>query len=584
MADVRPLPCSGVDARIDTSMPLRYFSSDLTPGLKVLLGFLVLFFGAFLLYPLFYVFANAFYTDGTFSLTFFGLLLQNPVQQRSLLNSLELGIAATIVTTLISLPIAHALVRYDFRGKGILSGLLLIPMVMPPFVGAIGMKQMFARFGSINLLLLEIGIIDTPIDWFGGGGFWGVVILEALHLYPIMYLNIAAGLANVDPSLEESARNMGASGFRLFRTVTFPLMLPGYFAGAIIVFIWAFTDLGTPLIFEFREVVAVQIFNMMSDLHENPMGYALVVFVMIVTLALFYLSKKFIGGRRYEMMGRGHVVSASRPATGVEMAVIYAGLLSIVGIALIPHFSVLLTSVSDRWFMTVLPSEYTTAYYGSIFDHELTARAIKNSLILSGLSTLVDIVLGILIAYLLTRRRFPGKDLLDAVTMLPLALPGLVLAFGYVAGFSGTFLDVRIWPVPLLVISYAVRRLPYMVRSAYAGFQQMSVAMEEASMNMGASPFTTLWRITMPLVIANLVAGAILAFSFAMLEVSDSLILATKEDDYPITKAIYALMGRIADGPYMASAMGMLGMVLLACSLLVTGKVLGKKMGELFKV
>ena len=558
--------------------------SDLSPGLTVLLGFLAVFFGAFLLYPLFYVFASAFYEGGQFSLTFFSLLLQSPIQQRSLLNSLELGIAVTVVTTLVSLPIAYAMVRFEFSGKGLLNGLLLVPMVMPPFVGAIGMRQMFARFGSVNLLLIDLGVVDTPIDWFGGGGFWGVVILEVLHLYPIMYLNIAAGLANVDPSLEEAARNMGASGLRLFRTIVFPLMLPGYFAGAIIVFIWAFTDLGTPLIFEFREVVAVQIFNMVNDLHENPMGYALVVFVVMVTLALFYLSKKFIGGQRYEMIARGHVASSSRQASRGEMALIYASLLAIVGLALIPHLSVVLTSISQRWFMTVLPSDYTGKFYSQIFDHELTLKSIKNSLFLSGLSTVVDIVLGVLIAYLLTRRRFPGKDLLDTVTMLPLALPGLVLAFGYVAGFSGTFLDVRVWPAPLLVIAYAVRRLPYMVRSAYAGFQQMSVTLEEASMNMGASPLRTLWKITLPLVLANLVAGAILAFSFAMLEVSDSLILATKEDDYPITKAIYSLMGRIADGPYMASAMGMLGMVLLACSLLVTGKVLGKKMGELFKV
>ena len=145
-------------------------------------------------------------------------------------------------------------------------------------------------------------------------------------------------------------------------------------------------------------------------------------------------------------------------------------------------------------------------------------------------------------------------------------------------------LDVRISPVPLLIIAYAVRRLPYMVRAAYAGFQQMSVTLEEASMNMGAGPIRTLWKITMPLVLANVVAGAILAFSFAMLEVSDSLVLAIKEQYYPITKAIYSLMGRITDGPYMASAMGMLGMVLLACSLLFTGKVLGKRMGQLFKI
>ncbi|MDP7239406.1 MAG: iron ABC transporter permease, partial [Candidatus Latescibacteria bacterium] len=183
--------------------------SDLTPGLATLLGLLVVFFGLFLIYPLVYVFLNAFYTDGQFSVEFFSLMLQSPVQQRALLNSFELGIVTTILTTIISLPIAFVLVRYEFIGKGLLSGLMLVPMVMPPFVGAIGMKQMFARFGSINLLLMDLGFIDTPIDFFGGGGFWGVVILEALHLYPIMYLNIAAALANVDPSLEESARNVG---------------------------------------------------------------------------------------------------------------------------------------------------------------------------------------------------------------------------------------------------------------------------------------------------------------------------------------------------------------------------------------
>lgn len=559
-------------------------TSDLTPGLIGFLGILGVFFALFLIYPLVYVFLNAFYVDGRFSTTFFGLMLQNPLQLRSVINSFELGIVTTIVTTFIAIPLAFTLIRYEFAGKSLLSGLTLIPMVMPPFVGAIGMRQMFARFGSINLFLLDLGVIDKPIDWFGDGGFWGVVILEALHLYPIMYLNIAAGLANVDPSLEEAAKNVGASGFRLFRTITFPLMLPGYFAGAIIVFIWAFTDLGTPLIFEYREVVAVQIFNMVTDVHENPMGYALVVFVVGVTLLLFYLSKKFIGGRRYEMIARGHVTSASRRASFRETALIYLMLLSVTGIALIPHLSVVLTSISERWFMTVLPTEYTAQYYSRIFEHTLTAVSIKNSLFLSVLSTILDVALGVVIAYVLTRRRFPGRDVLDALTMLPLALPGLVLAFGYVAGFSGTVLDVRNSPVPLLVIAYAVRRLPYMVRAAYAGFQQTSLALEEASMNMGASPFQTLFKITLPLVFANLVAGGILAFSFAMLEVSDSLILAVKEQYYPITKAIYALMGRIADGPYMASAMGMLGMVLLACSLLLAGRVLGKRMGELFKV
>jgi iron(III) transport system permease protein len=563
-----------------TSWFRRY---DLNPANAAVLIFLWLFFIVFMLYPLGYVFTNAFFTAEGFSLIFMKLMFSSPNYTIILANSVNLGLAVTLFTTLLSLPLALLLVRYNFRGKGLLNGLILIPMVLPPFVGAIGMRQLLARFGSINLLLLELGVINQPIDFLGGGSFWGVVILEVLHLYPIMYLNLAAALANVDPSLEEAARNMGANSFKLFRTVTFPLMLPGYFAGAIIVFIWAFTDLGTPLIFEYREVVAVQIFGMVTDLHQNPMGYAFVVAVIALTLFFFYLSKRILGGGRYEMLGRGHVTSAARPASVSITVMAYAVVLGISALALIPHLGVLLTSVTSRWFLSVLPSEYTIKFYEAAFSHELALLSIKNSLLLSSLSTIIDVVLGVTIAYLLARKRVPGRNVLDALAMLPLALPGLVLAFGYVAAFSATALDARVNPVPLLVIAYAVRRLPYMVRAAYAGFQQTSVALEEAAINLGASPMKTLYQITMPLIFANLIAGAVLSFSFAMLEVSDSLILASKEQYYPITKAIYALLGRIADGPYIASAMGMLGLLLLAGSLFIAGRFFGRRMGELFR-
>lgn len=556
---------------------------DLTPVNGLVLILLGVFFFFFILYPLTYVFSSAFFIEETFSLVFFKLMLTGPNYREVLVNSLNLGLATTLLTTLLSLPLVLLLVRYEFPGKGLLTGLILIPMVLPPFVGAIGMRQLLARFGSINLLLLQMGIIDQPIDWLGGGGFWGVVVLEVLHLYPIMYLNVAVALANVDPSLEEAARNMGASGFKLFRTVTFPLMLPGYFAGAVIVFIWAFTDLGTPLVFEYREVIAVQIFNMVTDLHQNPMGHAFVVVVIALTLLFFYLSKRLIAGTRFEMLARGHVISSVRPASTRVTVLIYGVVLGISALALLPHMGVLLTSLSGRWFLSVLPSEYTFRFYLDVFSHELTLLSIKNSLFLSSLSTILDIILGVAIAYLLARKRIPGKDVLDALAMLPLALPGIVIAFGYVGAFSGTLLDARLNPVPLLVIAYAVRRLPYMVRAAYAGFQQTSVALEEASMNLGASPLRTLYQITFPLVLAHLMAGAILCFSFAMLEVSDSLILALKEQSYPITKAIYALLGRIADGPYIASAMGILGLVLLAGSLFFAGRFYGRRMGELFR-
>jgi iron(III) transport system permease protein len=313
------------------------------------------------------------------------------------------------------------------------------------------------------------------------------------------------------------------------------------------------------------------------------MAYALVVFVLVLTVFFFYLSKMMLGNRRYEMIARGHVASGSRPASCGMTVLIYGVMLSLTGVAMIPHMSVILTSVSERWFMTILPQEVTGRFYTMVFEHPMSLSSIEMSMMLSVLSTGLDVVLGIAIAYLLTRTRIPYKGVLDAMAMLPLALPGLVLAFGYLAGYSGTFLDARHYPVPLLIIAYAVRRLPYMVRAAYAGFQQTSVTLEEAAQNLGASRLRTLFQITFPLILANLVAGGILCFAFAMLEVSDSLILALKDEYYPITKAIYALMGRISDGAYLASAMGVFGMVLLIVSLFIAGRFLGRRMGELFR-
>ncbi len=562
---------------------------DLTPSTIIFLSFLFLFFLLFLALPLLYVFQQAFFENGRPTLTFFTLMLKDPVRREAIVNSINVAALVTLFTTLVTVPLAYLMVRCQFRGRGLIEALLLVPMVLPPFVGAIGMRQIFARFGSVNLLLMKGGILSEnhPIDWFGGG-FWGVIILEVLHLYPIMYLNVAAAMANVDPSLEEAAENIGASGFTLFRTITFPLMLPGFFAGATIVFIWAFTELGTPLVFEYRQVVPVQIFDMVSDIHANPVGYAMVVLVIAITMLFFYLAKRTVGARRYEMIARGHVGTRTIALRGWKEAAALVLCLSLIGVALLPHVSVVLTSIAQRWFMTVLPQETTLKFYGKVFTHELTLPSIKNSLFYASLSTVIDIILGIAIAYLLTRKRVPFANLIDATAMLPLALPGLVIAFGYMATFSSgvftnTFFNPLNNPTLLLIIAYAVRRLPYSVRAAYAGFQQTSVTLEEASLNLGASPMKTLARITLPLVMANLIAGAILAFSFAMLEVSDSLILALREQYYPIAKAIYDLLARIGDGPFIASAMGILGMILLTVSLMLAGKFLGKRMGELFR-
>ena len=551
---------------------------------RIALYSIFVFFVVFMFYPLGYVFMKAFFFSGRFSPVFFQYMFTNSLLRECILNSFMLGSIVTAATAGLAFPLAFIMSRFNFRGKGVLSSLLLVPMIMPPFVGAIGMRHILGRSGSINLLLTKLGILTTPVDWLGGGGFWGVVLMEVLHLYPLMFLNVSAALANIDPGTEEAAKNLGATGLRLFRTITFPLMLPGFFAGASLVFIWAFTDLGTPLIFEYTRVVPVQIFNMVTDIGENPMGYALVILVLLLTLTFFFLSKKIVGREGYAIMTKGQIGREEKELKGINRIAVYIFIFIVIGFSLLPHLSVLATSISKSWFMSIFPTEITARYYGLVFRHPLTISSIRNSLFLSFLSTIFDLAIGLTIAYLLCRTKIAGREILDGMVMLPLAIPGLILAFGYVASFSGGILDPRNNPFPLLIIAYTIRRIPYVVRAAYAGLQQTSITFEEASQNLGASPFYTFRRITIPLISANVVAGGILAFSFAMLEVSDSLILAMKEQFYPVTKAIYILVGRIADGPYIASAMGILGMILLTVSLFLSNRFLGRKMGELFRI
>lgn len=558
----------------------RSFKFGSLTFLAIVGGFLA----AFLLFPVLYAFQEAFWINGHFSLEYFRLILKNPVYSGAIVNSLMLGLATTVATTLVAVPLAFVGARYSFRGKGILTSLLLVPMIMPPFVGAIGMRQLLSYDGAVNQLLGLVGIPRVP--FLSEGGFISIVILEVLHLYPIMYLNVAAALANVDPSLEEAARNMGDSGFRLFRKVTFPLMLPGYFAGAVLVFIWAFTDLGTPLIFEFNRVVAVQIFNGVNDPDSNQMGHAFVVLVIVLSAAAFLAGKYYVGRGGYEMLSKGVSARREKPLSRRATLLMWTGMAGLLALAVLPHLSVIVTSLAavGSWSGSVLPTQWTLEHYSQALNNELAVAGIRNSLMLSLVSTAVDVVLGIGIAYILVRRRFVGVEFLDALVMMPLALPGLVLAFGYVTCFRGTPIDPRVNPFPLLIIAYSVRRLPYMVRAAYAGFQQTSVTLEEAAMNVGASPRQAVLKITVPLIMANLIAGAILSFSFAMLEVSDSLILAATRKDYPLTKAIYVIHSDPVTGHYVASALGVFAMFLLAATLVISGLLLGKKMGQLFRV
>ena len=554
--------------------------------LSTLLILLVL--GVFLVLPVGHVFVRSIQDEGGFTLHYVKGLFTNPAQMEAVGASFLIAVCVTASCLLVALPLAWLFARRSFAGKAVWSALLLLPMILPPFVSAVGMRMIFSRAGALSTLLMQMGWVDGPVDWFGRFPFAGIVLLETLHLFPILYLNLVAAFANIDPSLEEAAVNLGATPGRVFRRVTLPLAMPGVFAGMVLVFIWSFTELGTPLVFGVRRVLPVMIYDSVAEIGTNPAGYAQVAFVLVVSMAGFWISKQILARQRsVATLGRLSLGRREVPLSRRGTLLVTVALLVLLGLAVLPHLSVTLLAVSRRWFLTVLPQGWTLEFFGRALNDELTRNALLNSLGLSLCATVLDVLIGFGIAWLCVRGRIRGADWLDALAMLPLAVPGLVIAFGYIGCFSGAFpntiMDPRFNPVILLSVSYAIRRLPYMVRAAHAGLEQVSVSYEEAAANLGATPLRVVWRVTLPLILANLLAGGILCFSFSMLEVSDSLILAQAEEFFPITKAIYVLQDGLENGLNVASAMGVWAMALLGAGILLATSLMGKRIGQMFR-
>jgi len=579
----------------------------LAPTLLMLLLLALL--GVFLLYPIWLTVRGGFVDDrNEFTLFHITSIFADAMQRQALVNSLRIAVCTTITAFLISLPLAVLAARFEFPGKKLFSALILVPMILPPFVGAIGLSHLLGRFGAVNTALQNLGVTDVGIDFLGQGGFWAIVFIQAFALYPIMYLNATAALANLDPALEEAAENLGAGWRKRFFGIVLPLIRPGLFAGATIVFIWSFTELGTPLMFDYQVVTPVQIFNGIKEMAASKQPYALTAIMLFIAVMSYVLGKLVFGGKAYAMYSKASLQATTIRLRGWKGALAACVFASVIAIAVLPHLSVILVSLSGngQWYQSVLPRSLTTDHYTGALSHQLAVGAIRNSLFYATIAVLIDLVLGLLIGYLIVRTRLWGRGLLDALSMLPLAVPGLVMAFGYVAmTLKWPFTDwtndqgevvveaLLPWinvigadpnPIPLLIIAYAVRRLPYVVRATVAGLQQTSGELEEAALNLGAGRICAVRTIIVPLIAANLIAGGLLAFSFAMLEVSDSLILALREEHFPITKAIYVLFERLGDGLYIASAMGVWGMALLAVTLVGASLMIGKKMGAIFRV
>lgn len=562
-----------------------------------LMGTILFVLTLFLLYPIGLTVRGGFAEDPAtgegWTLDHLRLIFQDPNLLNGIINAFKIAVATTLLCIIISLPLAVLSARFSFPGKKILNASILVPLILPPFVGAIGIRALLGREGALNALL------GTDWDILGQAKFWGVVSVMALHLYPIIYLNATASLANLDPALDESAENLGAGDWRRFFKITLPLIRPGLFAGATIVFIWSFTELGTPLMFDYYGVTSVQIFYGLKDVQNNAEPYALTL-VLLVAAVLFYLLGKMVFGKKgYAMYSKASRAGGEVALSGMWGWLATLGFGFVVVLAVVPHVGVVLTSLAEpsSWYASVLPHDLTLDHFNEALTAPESFNSIKNSLILSLLAMVLNMGFGVLIGYLIVRTTIKGRSLLDALCMLPLAVPGLVMAFGYVAmtlrwpfgggdPLAGTLqvFGENPNPFPLLIIAYAVRRLPYIVRSTVSGLEQTSGELEEAAVNLGASRVAAVRKVIVPLIMANLIAGGLLVFSFSMLEVSDSLILAQRSDHFPITKMIFEFTNRLGDGIYIASAMGVWGMTLLTITLIGASLMLGKKLGSIFRV
>lgn len=529
---------------------------------------LLLFFSLFMAYPLSHVLRGAFIWNGRFSLHFFNVMFRTDFYRDVIFNSFNLAIVVTLLCTLIAYPLALVTCRVKLPARNLLHAVFLLPLISPPFVGVLGIRQLLSRFGSLNILLLDEGVITQPINWLGGGNRFGIVCLQVIHLVPLLYLTVSASLKNAHVTLEEAALMSGASRWRVLRSIIVPLTLPGWFAGATLVFIASFTDLGTPLVFEYRNVISVQIYNMLSDLNENPVGYSFVVFTCVLSVTLFNLSKAGVMSGGFSGSGRALEGGATRRLSPLLTTGLLVIICTYAALACIPQLMVVALACSREWFLSALPQAWTTKHLIEVLYHPLTARSLVISIALSVIASVLTVIIGMLTAFRVRRGNSFERYLFEAISLIPLAVPGIVFAFGFIGAFSATILDSRVNPFPLLIAAYTIRRMPAMVRSAFAGLQEANLTLEEASYMVGASPLKTTRRVILPLVSRHLLVGAMLTFAYSMIEVSDSLLLALEAKFYPVSKAIYSLMGR-PDGVEVASALGLVAMLIMAATFYV---------------
>lgn len=539
------------------------FSSRYPAGLMLVAGLVLAFLILFLVIPIGNVFYTAFVNaDGQFTLGHFSAFLHQSLLTESFKNSLYVAVMATVFASLIAVPLAYFTIRFRFKGALIIQTLGILPLIMPPFVGAVAMQLIFGRSGSVNLLLDDWFGITLPIM----DGLNGIIFVEAIHYFPFILMNLTVALRNIDGAMEEAAVNLGSKGWRLFRRIIFPLALPGYVAGASLVFVKVFDDLGTPLVLGITNMLAPQAYLRITQVGiDDPLGYVISVIMIAFSILALWLSARALKGRDYSTIQKGGNAIQQRELSTGQSILAYAWIAFILLLVLSPHIGVLLLSLATVWSFAPLPDGYTLAHYASVFQD--SKGMIANTMLYGGLAALIDVILGTAIAYIILRTKLPARQTLDWIASAALAVPGLVLAIGLLR----TFRDVEIpglgvgftstWVI--IMIAYSVRRLPYALRSCMAALQQVSISLEEAAASVGANRFSTIRRVVIPLMAGGILAGFVTSFMTAAVELSATIMLVTRDSDAPMSYGIYLYM-QSPSGRGPGAALGVLAVIVVA--------------------
>ena len=488
----------------------------------VLITFLTL----FILYPLAILLVDSFYGGEGFTLATFQKVMAMPTFRTAIGNTLKVGFLVGILSTIVGLLFAYVEVyvkMWKFVG-GLFKVVSMLPVVSPPFVLSLSMIMLFGKAGIITYFLL--GMEDNSVY-----GFWGIVIVQTLTFFPVCYMMLKGLLKNIDPSLEEAARDMGASRWKVFATVTFPLLLPGLGNAFLVTFIESIADFANPMIIGGSyDTLATTIYLQITGAYDKEGAAAMAVVLLCITLGMFIVQKYYLEAKTAATLtgkaSRGRMLIADRSVT-IPLTILcsLATLFVIMMYACVP-----IGALFPTWGYKFTP--LTFKWFGQVFSRYHGLQAFRDSFVLSLIAAPITALLSMIISYLVVKRKFRSKGFIEAVSMLAMAVPGTVLGVGYIRGFSGGvfhtgFLQSLYGSAAILIIVFVVRSLPTGTRSGISALRQIDKSIEESAYDMGADSFKVFMTVTLPLIKDSFLSGLVTAFVRSITAISAIILLVT---------------------------------------------------------